>query len=181
MFYLGGHTHTHTHTRVLQSWHRFGVWSGWVVCCGWQQGFKQKKKTNRKKASYIIYDTVQFLYYSQCWFCYQSQTIMLWWAILRGNNSSSSLLFGCFVVSLSSSLVSPPALECSGGWNSVAPKGSSHVAFLLSLPLAVILHSWTCCYPPPEGLTTSPLPSYSSSIKAPQWLPKKRRKVYMSV
>lgn len=159
----GAHTHTHIHVYCSPGTDLGYEVGGWcAVDCS---RVLNKKKNQTKKRPHIIYDTVQFLYYSQCWFCYQSQTIMLWWAILRGNNSSS-LLFGCFVVS-------PPALEYSGGWNSVAPKGSSHVAFLLSLPLAVILHSWTCCYPPPEGWTTSPLPSYSSSIKAPQWLPKK--------
>lgn len=49
---------------------------GGVCRCGRQQGFKLKWKKKKKKASYTVYITVQFLYYSQCWFCYQSQTKM---------------------------------------------------------------------------------------------------------
>lgn len=72
-FILDTHAHANVYTTVLARTpgHEVGVcvcvWGG--GCCGRQQGLK-------RPLILYIFNTVQFLYYSQCWFCYQSQTKM---------------------------------------------------------------------------------------------------------
>lgn len=180
MFYLG-------HTCIPQSWHGLqggvgwggGVWSG---CCGWQQGFKYKKKRINKKG--LIY----FIYTIQYGFCITHSVgsvtkAKLWCSC----DEPSSEAITSLSLSLDISLFLCP-LACfssqsaySGGGNSVAPKGVESCSLFSYLLLAVILHSWNVLLPSTQKVwPLHPLLQFNKNTNGYQ---KKRREasVYTSI